>query len=275
MGALTAIVGAPGRDPVLDAIAATITGPAVRFEGVLGLLDAVRAHCVRTGPIPALDVVGHASAGALALSTSDPEELLGVCHRSFGFLIQLRGDHALVDGAPITFVGCELAGRSRHDRTQDGPLVLLAVSRYLGCPVAGTTRSIAVEDFGPDGLRDDVRGAHTLVVEPGSALPVGGWLEEQPVLPGAPLSGMTLGGVAPALLAPDLESCLEDEAVWDGAGLLDRPGPRLQAGKNLQCAWRVSVTLNGRAVVIEDERRRLIVRKRLDSPPIAWDQALR
>lgn len=262
---LTAIVGGvDGFDPVTEAMAAVVDPRrSVRFDGILGLLDAVRGWCAAHGPIDALDVVGHASAGTLVLSSADPDELLSVCHRSFGYLVQLRGPHALPDGAPVTFVGCEIAARSRHDRTQDGPLVLLAVSRYLGCPVAGTTRSIALEDFGPQGLLDGVRQAHTLVVAPGSALPADGWLAALPALPGAPLPGLTLRGVAPDLgaVAPALVDRLDGDAVWDAATLLDRPGPAIAAGRA-----QASVTLDGRAVAIRIDGQRLIVQKRGDSP---------
>lgn len=260
-GRLTAIVGGTGpEDPVLRAIAARITdGPVVRFDGVLGLVGAVRAHVAQAGPLAALDVVGHASAGALALSGQDPAELLGVCHRSFGYLVQLRAQGALPDGAPVTFVGCEIAARCVRDRTLDGPLVLLAVARYLGCPVAGTTRSISVEDFDERGLTAAVRDEHTLQVMAGSSLPADGWLSEVPALPGAPLAGRPAGRVMPPLRAarPDVADALEDDAWFDGDTLLDRPGPALDVP-----GLDARVTLDGRGVVVHEGGRRLVARVR-------------
>lgn len=260
---LLAIAGGGGAsDPVLEAVAARVTGaPVVRFEGVMGLLAAVRAWAEVHGPLAGLDVAGHASAGALGLSVSDPSELLSVCHRSFGYLVQLRAQGHLPEGAPITFVGCEIAGRCPRDRTHDGPLVMLAVARYLACPVAGATRAIFVTDFDERGLCGEVRAEHTLVVEPGSALSTEGWLPETPELPGEPLPGMTLRRVAPTLAErPELAAVLEHDAWWDGAGLLDRPGPALDAGAD--GGPDVRPTLDGRAVAVQTDGRRLVARVR-------------
>lgn len=145
---ITAIELPRGQEaPTMAAIAARCTAP-LRPTSVLDLVAGVQERLGAGGRIACLDLVGHGEPGVLSMgATPDcgPGYRIDGDPTSYGYLGVLR-DRFCATGQ-LRLLGCGTAQHVPHSAMGDGPLLLLALARFLGVEVAGTLRPVGADDF--------------------------------------------------------------------------------------------------------------------------------
>lgn len=154
--------------PTMAAIAARCANP-LRVTSVLDLIAQVQGRLGSDRFISCLDIVGHGEPGVLsvgALPDCGPGHRLSGDPASYGYLGALRERFA-ADGR-LRLLGCETACRVPGSAMGDGPLLLLALARFLSVPVSGPLRPVAAGDFDGFFVADEA----LLTLKPGDLGPI-------------------------------------------------------------------------------------------------------
>ena len=149
LGLHLTVIELPGghEAPTMAAIADRCTLP-LRVASVLELVASVQRRLGPDGRICCLDLVGHGEPGVLSVGAT-PGCPAG--HRidgdpaSYGYLGVLRDRFCA--GGQLRLLGCSTAQRVPQSAVGDGPLLLLALARFLDVAVGGSLRPVGARDF--------------------------------------------------------------------------------------------------------------------------------